>query len=120
LLCFTFSFREQFHQIPTPHDLAQLKTVYTHLLQKNQLSGSETESKYSEAFLTTDEDFLSLCQLLSQHRTFGLITTVSILGSTLTQEIIKAISLTGIPGYNVFLFEGNSFSVKAIPIPMNK
>jgi hypothetical protein len=45
-----------------------------------------------------------------------MITAVSLLGSVLTQEIIKGISLTGIPGFNVFILEGSNFSIKSIPI----
>lgn len=40
----------------------------------------------------------------------------SVLGSFLSQEVIKAVSLTGMPAYNVFVFSGDDFVAKAVPI----
>ena len=45
-----------------------------------------------------------------------LVTTCSILGSFLTQEVIKAVSRAGVPGYNVFVFSSYDYVCKAFPI----
>ena len=45
-----------------------------------------------------------------------LVTTCSILGSFLTQEVIKAVSRAGVPGYNVFVFSSDDYVCKAFPI----
>lgn len=39
----------------------------------------------------------------------------SILGSYLAQEVIKAVSLSGVPGFNVFEFCGDRCLVRAFP-----
>lgn len=44
------------------------------------------------------------------------ILACSILGSFLSQEVIKAISRVGAPGFNVFVYDGSDVNVKAIPI----
>jgi hypothetical protein len=44
------------------------------------------------------------------------VMTCSVLGSYLAQEVIKAVSLSGAPGENVFVFDGNDCSVKVTPI----
>jgi hypothetical protein len=44
------------------------------------------------------------------------VMTCSVLGSYLAQEVIKAVSLSGAPGDNVFVFDGNDCSVKVTPI----
>jgi hypothetical protein len=40
----------------------------------------------------------------------------SILGSFLAQEVVKAVSLTGVPGFNITVFSGDDTIVKAFPI----
>lgn len=40
----------------------------------------------------------------------------SILGSVLSQEVIKAVSLSGEPGVNVFVFSADDYVVKAFPV----
>jgi hypothetical protein len=46
----------------------------------------------------------------------ALITTNSVLGSFLSQEVIKGISRSGIPGYNVFVYNSDDYVCKAVPI----
>eukprot|EP01040_Poterioochromonas_malhamensis_P006331 gene6331-6818_t len=112
------SYRSRFGRNPTKDDLLSVKAVYNDLLTANNLNDPifEGQTAYQEGLLKNDEDFFAICQSLHPHITYGIITTISVLGSVLTQEIIKAISLTGIPGFNVFVFEGANYSVKAIPI----
>jgi hypothetical protein len=40
----------------------------------------------------------------------------SVLGSYLAQEVIKGVSRSGAPGFNVFVFDGADYSVKAFPV----
>jgi hypothetical protein len=40
----------------------------------------------------------------------------SILGSYLAQEVIKAVSLSGEPGFNIFEYVSDTFSVRAFPV----
>lgn len=111
-------YRSKFGRNPTKEDLLSVKALYNDLLTTNNLNDPifESQTAYQEGLLKNDEDFFAICQSLHPHITYGIITTISVLGSVLTQEIIKAISLTGIPGFNVFVFEGANYSVKAIPI----
>jgi ubiquitin-like 1-activating enzyme E1 A len=44
------------------------------------------------------------------------VSICSVLGSFLAQEVIKAVSASGEPGYNVFIMDGHEMSVKAMPI----
>ena len=110
--------RAKFGRNPTSNDLEEVKQLYNTLLAENNLTDPtlHTQAAFREGLLTTDTDFLTICQSIHPTISYGLITTVSVLGSVLTQEIIKGISLTGIPGFNVFLFDGATYSVKAIPV----
>jgi hypothetical protein len=40
----------------------------------------------------------------------------SVLGSYLAQEVIKGVSLSGAPGFNVWVMDGEDYSVKAFPV----
>ena len=62
-------------------------------------------------YLSKEE--LNLLRRLSR---LVLVTTASILGSFLSQEVIKGISRAGIPAFNVFVFDSNDFVAKAFPI----
>lgn len=62
-----------------------------------------------------EADLLSICELSS----YATITTSSILGSILSQEIIKGISSVGQPGCDVFVFSGEELIAKAIPIAVS-
>jgi len=44
------------------------------------------------------------------------VMTCSIMGSFLSQEVIKAVSKTGTPAFNVVVFSGEDFVCKAVPI----
>lgn len=46
----------------------------------------------------------------------GTVFACSILGSILSQEIVKAISRTGRPGDNVFVFTGQTMTARAFPV----
>ncbi len=59
-----------------------------------------------------EADLLNICE----NATFSAVTTASILGSILSQEIIKGVSAVGQPGFNVFVFGGDELVAKAIPI----
>jgi len=60
---------------------------------------------------------LDVLQLLEYAESSGAnVLTCSVLGSFLAQEVVKAVSRTGEPGFNVFVFNANLCEVKAIPI----
>jgi hypothetical protein len=59
-----------------------------------------------------DREFAKLCQ----NQQIGTILTVSMLGSFLSQEVIKVISRTGKPGSNIFTFDGETVTVRSFPI----
>lgn len=63
-------------------------------------------------------DLIDSKELISiDHKNLGAnITSCSILGSFLSQEIVKAVSRVGTPGCNVFVFHGADMIVKAVPI----
>jgi hypothetical protein len=44
------------------------------------------------------------------------VMSCSVLGSFLSQEVVKAVSSSGTPGFNVFVFSGDDYQVRAIPV----
>jgi ubiquitin-like 1-activating enzyme E1 A len=58
------------------------------------------------------EDIASLCRVAGS----ASVMACSVLGSFLSQEVVKAVSLTGEPAYNVFVFSAENFEGKALPI----
>jgi hypothetical protein len=65
-----------------------------------------------------DKDLLGPHELLSLCRSGSAspVMTCSILGSILAQEVIKAVSASGEPGKNVFVFDSIECEVKAFPV----
>ena len=88
---------------PTLQDYEKLEKLASKVFHENQVD--------MHSILST-KDLKSLCRL---NNTI-LITTASILGSFLSQEVIKGISRCGIPGYNVFVYSNDDFICKAVPI----
>jgi hypothetical protein len=62
--------------------------------------------------------FLSDAELASLANVAGSasVLTCSVLGSYLSQEVVKAVSLTGQPALNVFVFTPEDLEAKALPI----
>ena len=88
----------------TTDDLVLLKAITSELLVANGMAG--------------DEGFLASLNLdtLSLIATAENVMVCSTLGSFLAQEVIKGVSLSGEPGFNVFVCNGDDCSVKAIPM----
>lgn len=61
---------------------------------------------------------LSATDLHSLSRVAGTasVLAASVLGSYLSQEIVKAVSLTGEPALNVFVFSASDYEAKAFPV----
>lgn len=71
------------------------------------------ESLEEEQLPIFEDDLQKLCQ----QATSGVqVMVCSVLGSFLSQEVIKAVSHTGKPAFNVFLFSSKTFAAKTIPI----
>ncbi|KAJ1408675.1 hypothetical protein B484DRAFT_456255 [Ochromonadaceae sp. CCMP2298] len=60
----------------------------------------------------SSEQIESLCAVAGT----ASVLACSVLGSFLSQEIVKAVSLTGEPAYNVFVFSAENLEGKALPI----
>ena len=101
------TFIDKYNRYPTTttaDDLVLLKAITSELLVANGMAG--------------DEGFLASLNL----DTLPLIATAEnvmvcyTLGSFLAQEVIKGVSLSGEPGFNVCVCNGDDCSVKAIPM----
>lgn len=64
-----------------------------------------------------DESFLAKLELGRFPSICGSVNSMacSILGSYLAQEVIKGVSLSGVPGFNIFELNGDDCSVRAFP-----
>ena len=96
-----FSDQENRCLMPTEEDRNILKLIAIKMLKNNNI----------------DESFLSLLDLHNLPTICNAINviTCSTLGSFLAQEVIKAVSLSGEPGFNIFEFNGYDCSVRAFP-----
>lgn len=89
------------HPQPVPEDASKLNQIALEKLRSNGVD---------ENFLSKLEmnRFPSVCCAVNAM-------TCSVLGSYLAQEVIKGVSMSGVPGFNVFEFSGNDCSVRAFP-----
>jgi hypothetical protein len=106
---------------------AAMERCYRALLADNKLSDDKgaTLSPAFHALLKATkqparEELLSkqeLVDLCATERRRGVsILSCSVIGSFLSQEVIKAMSKTGEPAFNVFVFSAHDFVAKAFPI----
>jgi hypothetical protein len=58
----------------------------------------------------------SQLQRLCQVAGTASVLACSVLGSYLSQEVVKAVSHTGEPAFNVFVFSGEDLEAKAFPV----
>lgn len=89
---------------------SELDAILCTLLSQNELSKETCLPEYSNL------DWQQEMQKLCFNQQVGSILTVSILGSFLSQEVIKVISRTGKPGSNIFTYDGDSLIVRSFPI----
>ncbi len=87
---------------PSSSDRESVLAILLRFQTEYQLSGN----------VLSDEEIAQMCQVACSTS----VMACSVLGSFLSQEVIKAVSCTGAPGYNVFVFTGHDFVAKAIPI----
>jgi hypothetical protein len=89
------------YPLSTPEDTNKLDQIAMEKLRANNVD---------ETFLAKLElsRFPSICSSINAM-------TCSVLGSYLAQEVIKGVSMSGVPGFNVFEFSGNDCSVRAFP-----
>lgn len=66
----------------------------------------------------SEPSVLSAAELLSLSSVAGAssVLAASVLGSYLSQEVVKAVSLTGEPALNVFVFSASDYEAKAFPV----
>jgi hypothetical protein len=95
-------FRQLHGRNPTQHDEAEFGRILIELLTKNEVDLISALAPSIPTLLAVVDN--------------GLVLNSSILGSFLSQEVIKAVSLQGTPGVNVFVYNGKDNSVKCIPI----
>ena len=101
------TFIDKYNRYPTTtpaDDLVLLKAITSELLVANGMAG--------------DEGFLASLNLdtLPLIATAENVMVCSTLGSFLAQEVIKGVSLSGEPGFNVCVCNGDDCSVNAIPM----
>lgn len=100
--CAIIRFRQLHGRNPNESDEAEFSRVLSELLVQNEVDLMSTLAPSIPSLLSVVDN--------------GLILNSSILGSFLSQEVIKAVSLQGTPGVNVFVYNGKDNSVKCIPI----
>ena len=66
----------------------------------------------AEPAVLSDAQVERLCTLAGT----ASVMTASVLGSYLSQEVVKAVSHTGEPAFNVFVFSAEDFEAKAFPV----
>jgi len=111
------AFRDRYHRHPLYHngeDQGNLQKILLSFQIDNDY-GIDISNDHATvtivSFLTIDE-IMSMCNTSSSVS----IITCSVVGSFLSQEIIKGISCTGQPAFNVFVFSSEDLIAKAIPI----
>ncbi len=100
--CSLIRFRDIHGRNPTVSDEKGFFHIVTQLMERNEVDLISAVAPTIPALLVSVEG--------------GMILNSSILGSFLSQEVIKAVSLQGTPGVNVFVYNGKDNSVKCIPI----
>lgn len=95
--------REAHGRVAAVADAGALAQLLSALQNGNNLSG---------------DTILSVAQAEALARVSGTASVLacSVLGSYLSQEVVKAVSLTGEPALNVFVFSASNFEAKAIPM----
>lgn len=112
-------FRNSYQRDPIFDSIDDVKILQQILLTKQVENDINTIDIVGNTNQNEDLNlFLSLDELKQLCNTCGSVSILacSILGSFLSQEIVKAVSSTGIPAYNVFIFDSHGFVAKAFPV----
>jgi hypothetical protein len=79
----------------------------------NNNDNNNTANNNDDKIILNNIELQRLCEVSSGG---APIMINSILGSFLSQEVIKGVSLTGTPAFNVFEFSCENFVAKAFPV----
>ena len=90
------------HRNPAVSDIDAMMRIKDDLFKANNCDGN----------LVNSEQIHNLCS----HSTYAPIMICSILGSFLSNEVIKAVSLSGKPELNIFVFSSDDYVVKVFPV----
>ena len=71
-----------------------------------------TQGLPTEPATLSTAELASLCAVSSA----ASVLACSVLGSYLSQEVVKAVAHSGEPAFNVFVFSAVDFEAKAVPI----
>lgn len=93
-----------FNRDPQPADAAAVTSILAAFEKEYNLS--------ADSHVLDEQNIHRLCATAEATS----VMACSVLGSFLSQEVIKAVSMTGMPAYNVFVFSGDDFVAKAVPI----
>jgi ubiquitin-like 1-activating enzyme E1 A len=131
------TYRNQYGRLPTSSDLSTLVTVAKETLSRNDIpvshldtdgssmdicnnsnNNGNSKAPLSPIELCSLDDLKFLCCLSKPDGSSSDICVLpcSVLGSFLSQEIIKAVSWTGEPALNTFIYNGSQCEAKCIPI----
>jgi hypothetical protein len=103
--CFDGVARRELHgREPSSGDAAALQLLLSDAQQHNGLP--------AEPPVLDESQLQRLCQVAGT----ASVLACSVLGSYLSQEVVKAVSHTGEPAFNVFVFSGEDLEAKAFPV----
>eukprot|EP01034_Spumella_vulgaris_P024037 gene24037-30333_t len=100
------------HRNPTRADEGIVRNILLNFQRESGQTLTVDTATGEEQNVLSDTEIRRLCDMSS----CTSMMACSVLGSYLSQEVIKGVSATGAPGYNVFVFTGDDLVVKAIPI----
>jgi hypothetical protein len=89
---------------PSSGDAAALQLLLSDAQQHNGLPADPP--------VLNESQLQRLCQVAGT----ASVLACSVLGSYLSQEVVKAVSHTGEPAFNVFVFSGEDLEAKAFPV----
>lgn len=75
-------------------------------------SSSNDSTAASSGLILSTAEIQQLCVVASS----APVMLCSVLGSFLAQEVVKSVSHSGEPAFNVFVFSGTDFIAKAFPV----
>lgn len=101
------AFRTKNKRNPTADDISELRELLLSLQAANGIPVTA-----NSGMLLGDDELNQLVVASS----FASVLACSVLGSFISQEVVKAVSLSGTPAFNVLLMCGEDCEVKAVPI----
>ena len=99
-----FNISDVHGRYPTPADSSTLQNMLSKALEANGIAPASPVLDASQ--------LQRLCEVSGT----ASILSCSVLGSYLSQEIVKAVSHSGEPAFNVFVFSAEDMEAKAFPV----